>query len=66
MAMSSDGTAVYAANYESDSVTKLDAADLTVLDEVTTDHHPIGITYEPITRTVWVACYGGTILRFTE
>jgi YVTN family beta-propeller protein len=54
MAMAADGTAVYVANYESSTVTKLRADDLSVLDEVGTDHHPIGITYEPTTRTVWV------------
>ena len=49
MAISADGSAIYVANYESSTVTKLRADDLTELDEVPTDHHPIGITYEPTT-----------------
>jgi YVTN family beta-propeller protein len=66
MAMSSDGTALYVVNYESSTVTKLRASDLATLDTVPTDRHPIGITYEPTTRTVWVACYGGSILVFSD
>ena len=29
-------------------------------------YHPIGITYEPVTQRVWVACYGGQILVFDD
>ena len=60
MAISADGSAIYVVNYESSTVTKLRADDLGTLDEQPTDHHPIGITYEPTTATVWVACYGGS------
>ncbi len=66
MAISTDGSAIYVANYESSTVTKLRGDDLGELDEVTTDHHPIGIAYEPTTGTVWVACYGGSILVFSD
>ena len=51
MAISADGSAIYVVNYESSTVTKLRADDLTELDEQPTDHHPIGITYEPTTAT---------------
>ena len=47
MAISPDGGAIYSVNYESSTVTKLRTSDLKVVDEVKTDHHPIGITYEP-------------------
>ena len=66
MAISADGSAIYVVNYESSSVTKLRADDLSTLDEQPTDHHPIGITYEPTTASVWVACYGGSILVFDD
>ena len=66
MAISSDGSALYVANYDSSTVTKLRADDLAELDEQPTDHHPIGITYEPTTASVWVACYGGSILVFDD
>lgn len=45
MAISPDGGAIYSVNYESSTVTKLRTSDLAVVDEVKTDHHPIGITY---------------------
>ncbi len=66
LAISSDGGAVYSVNYESSTVTKLRTSDLKAVDEVETDHHPIGITYEPTRQAVWVACYGGSILVFDD
>jgi len=62
MAISGDGRAVYVVNYESSTVSKLRASDLGRLGEVATDQHPIGITYEPTTRsaisttTPWESC----------
>jgi len=66
LAISSDGTALYVVNYESSRVTKLRSADLEEVDTEPTDYHPIGITYEPVTRSVWVACYGGSIIVFDD
>ncbi len=66
MAISTDGRALYVVNYDSSSVTKLAASDLRELDVEDTDYHPIGITYEPSTRSVWVACYGGSIMVFDD
>jgi YVTN family beta-propeller protein len=64
MAISTDGTALYVVNYESNSVTKLRASDMTIVQTVPVPSHPIGITYEPTTHRVWVACYSGEILVF--
>jgi YVTN family beta-propeller protein len=64
MAMSSDGTALYVVNYRSNTVTKLRASDMAVLQTVDTPSNPIGITFEPATHRVWVACYSGEILVF--
>ena len=66
LARSTDGTALYVVNYESGSVSKLRTRDMRVLQTVTACQHPIGITYEPVTRRVWVACYGGAILVFDD
>jgi YVTN family beta-propeller protein len=66
LAISADGGAVYSVNYESSTVTKLRTSDLSTVDEVPTEHHPIGITYEPTRKAVWVACYGGSILVFDD
>jgi YVTN family beta-propeller protein len=66
MAISSDGTALYVVNYGSDTVSKLRASDLTLLQTIGTLHHPIGITYDRATDSVWVACYVGRILVFSD
>jgi hypothetical protein len=37
---------------------------MSVVQALAVPSHPIGITYEPATRRVWVACYSGEILVF--
>lgn len=66
MAISADGEALYVVNYNSATMTKVKAADMSVMQTVQTDHHPIGITYEPTLRRVWVANYGGRVLVFDD
>jgi YVTN family beta-propeller protein len=64
MAISGDGTALYVVNYRSNTVSKLRASDMAVVQTVNTGSNPIGITFEPETHRVWVACYSGEILVF--
>jgi YVTN family beta-propeller protein len=64
MAISSDGTALYVVNYDSNTVTKLRSTDMNILQTVDVGSHPIGITFDPMTHRVWVACYSGEILVF--
>ena len=66
MAISSDGLAVYVVNYESSTVSKLRTSDLKQIAKRATDYHPIGIAYEPITGSVWVACYGGSVVVYDD
>jgi YVTN family beta-propeller protein len=66
LAISGDGKAVYVVNYESSTVSKLRTSDLRQMARSATDLHPIGIAYEPTTGSVWVACYGGSILVFDD
>ncbi|HET8929980.1 MAG TPA: beta-propeller fold lactonase family protein [Acidimicrobiales bacterium] len=66
MDISSDGKALYVVNYDSSTVSKLRTSDLAEIDGAKTDYHPIGIAYEPTTKTVWVACYGGSLLVFSD
>jgi DNA-binding beta-propeller fold protein YncE len=47
-------------------VSKVRAADLKVIQVVRTAWHPIGITYDAVTKSVWVACYGGSIMVFKD
>jgi YVTN family beta-propeller protein len=64
MAISRDGSALYVVNYDSNTVTKLRASDMRILETVDVGSHPIGITFEPATHRVWVACYSGEILVY--
>jgi YVTN family beta-propeller protein len=66
MAISDDGLALYIAGYKSSAVSKLRTADLKQIDRTATDLHPIAVTYEPTTGSVWVACYGGSIIVYDD
>ena len=66
MTISRDGTALYVVNYAVDRMTKLAASDLRTLQTVNTDHHPIGIDYDPGTDSVWVAAYSGSLTVFED
>jgi YVTN family beta-propeller protein len=52
MAISTDGLSLYVVNYNSNTISKLAAADLHVLQVVHAPSHPIGITYDPSTSKV--------------
>jgi YVTN family beta-propeller protein len=64
--LAADGAHLFVVNYESSTVTKIRTADMTVEQTVATATHPIGITYDDETRELWVACYVGSILVFTD
>ena len=64
--ISADGTALYVVNYVSDTVSKVRVSDLSVLETRKVCNEPIGVTYEPKNRRVWVACYGGLIKVFDD
>ena len=66
MAISSDGQALYVVNYDSNTVSKVRTSSMTIMESDPTDYHPIGITYEPHKKRVWVACYGGSVLVFDD
>jgi YVTN family beta-propeller protein len=64
--IASDGRSLYVVNYDSDTVTKLEASTLRVLQTFATGVHPIGITYDARTGNVWVAVYSGQILVLAD
>jgi YVTN family beta-propeller protein len=66
LAIASDGRALYVVNYGSGTVSKLRASDLHVMQTIPACANPIGITYEPVTRRVWVACYGGQVRVYDD
>ena len=66
LAIAADGRSLYVVNYDSDTVTKLRASKLQVLQNFSTGVHPIGITYDATTGNVWVAVYSGQILVLAD
>ena len=66
MAITPDGGTLYVTNYGSDTVSKISTAEMHVVATAPTEHHPIGITYDPVTHRVWVACYSGSIMVFQD
>ena len=66
MAIAPDGQSLYVVNYGSSTVTKVRASDMRVIQTVQANSAPIGITYVPDRRQIWVACYTGTIMVFKD
>ena len=66
VAMSPDEKALYVVNYNEATVSKIRTSDMEVIGRVNVDANPIGIDYDPVTNTVWVACYGGSIYVFDD
>lgn len=66
LAMSKDGSALYVVNYKSNTVSKVRASDMRLLQTVDACADPIGIAYDNPTRRVWVACYGGALLVYAD
>lgn len=61
MDISADGTALYVVNYYEDTVSKFDAETLEEIDRQNTDTQPIGVTYDNMSGSVWVAGYQGAL-----
>ncbi len=66
MAISDDGESLYVVNYQDGTVSKVRTSDMEVLQTVYSGVHPVGITYDPGTRQVWVANYAGTLRVFLD
>lgn len=66
MDISADGSALYIVNYDEDTVSKFDAETFEEISREPTGHLPIGVTYDPVTASVWVANYSGTIDVFDD
>jgi YVTN family beta-propeller protein len=66
MTISDDGKLLYVVNYFSNTVSKVRTSDMKVLQKVKVNSSPIGITYDPETNQVWVACYSGSIMVFQD
>lgn len=62
--ISSDGSALFVVNFDSDTVSKVRASDMKVLQTIKVCNEPIGVTYDSSTNRTWVACYGGALKVF--
>jgi YVTN family beta-propeller protein len=62
--ISSDGTALFVVNFESDTVSKIRTSDMKILQTIKVCNEPIGVTYDSSTNRTWVACYGGALKVF--
>jgi YVTN family beta-propeller protein len=64
--ISSDGSALFVVNFESDTVSKVRTSDMKVLQTIKVCNEPIGVTYDSSTNRTWVACYGGALKVFAN
>jgi YVTN family beta-propeller protein len=62
--ISSDGTALFATNFKSGTVSKVRTSDLKVLQTIKVCAEPIGISYDAPTARTWIACYNGSVKVF--
>jgi len=61
-----DGSALYVVNYKSNTLVKVNTNNFKVIQRLRPCNEPIGVTYEPLNKRVWVACYGGAIKVFND
>ena len=66
MAISDDNLSLYVVNYESDTMTRIDATTMEAIEAFAVPPGPIGITFDPASRGVWVASYTGSITAFAH
>jgi YVTN family beta-propeller protein len=64
--ISSDGSALFLVNFNSDTVSKVRTSDMKVLQTIKVCNEPIGVTYDSTTNRTWVACYGGALKVFAN
>ena len=66
MVLDDTGEYLYVVNYKIDRLTKVRVTDMKVIQQVATKSKPIGVTFDAMKHTVWVACYGGAIMVFED
>jgi len=64
--ISSDGSALFVVNFNSDTISKVRTSDMKVLQTIKVCNEPIGVTYDSSTNHTWVACYGGSLKVFAN
>lgn len=66
MVLSHDDRFLYVVNYTADKMSKVDLRTFQVVEQCKTHGEPIGITFDPVSREIWVACYSGSIMVYAD
>lgn len=66
MVMTPEGGILYVVNYDDFTISKVLTETFEEVQEVEANDKPIGITFDAETRTIWVACYSGSIMIFED
>lgn len=66
LAVSTNGSTLFVVNFESDTMSKVRAVDMKVLETIKVCNEPIGITFDAPTGNTWVACYKGQIKIYSN
>ena len=62
MVISPDDQYLYIVNYYSNTVSKVRTETMELIENIPVDLNPIGITIDPKTNQIWVACYTGSLI----
>lgn len=62
MELSNDEKFLYVVNNGSNTLSKVSTSNFSLVESATTEKSPIGVTVNPVTNEIWVACYSGSIL----
>jgi DNA-binding beta-propeller fold protein YncE len=66
LAVSDDEASIYVVNYLDGTITKVRTSDMEILQTISVGGRPVGISYDPLTRRVWVADYEGRLIVFED
>ena len=66
LAVSDDETALYVVNYLDGTISKVRTSDMEILQTISVGGRPVGISYDPMTRRLWIADYEGRLIVFED
>lgn len=66
LAISADGQSLFVVNFKSDTLSKVRASDMKLLQTIPGCNEPIGVTFDAPTGNTWVACYKGQIKIYSN
>ncbi len=66
LAITTDGSTLFAVNFGSGTLSKVRTSDMKVIQNIKVCNEPIGVTYDSVYSRTWVACYGGSIKVFAN